>query len=110
MDSKDPYPAGAGLQAVLARRPRSGGERRQADRRRRIALRHIVTVLACLAAAPVVAMGQGGSAPPPASYVVGAQDVLTIMSYDQSDLSGRFTVESDGTFTYPLIGRFKAGG
>src|SRR5262245_17219922 len=43
-------------------------------------------------------------------YVVGPQDVLTITSYDQADMSGRFTVEADGTFTYPLIGRFKAGG
>src|SRR5438034_5981596 len=46
----------------------------------------------------------------PSSYVVGAQDVLTITSYDQADLSGKFTVETDGTFTYPLIGRFRAGG
>jgi len=43
-------------------------------------------------------------------YVVGPQDVLTITSYDQADLSGKFSVEADGTFTYPLIGRFKAGG
>ena len=43
-------------------------------------------------------------------YVVGAQDVLTITSYDQPDLSGKFSVEADGTFTFPLIGRFKAGG
>lgn len=50
------------------------------------------------------------NAPPPTDYVVGPQDVLTITSYDQADLSGKFTVETDGTFTYPLIGRFKAGG
>src|SRR3954452_22693099 len=43
-------------------------------------------------------------------YVVGAHDVLTITSYDQADLSGKFAVEADGTFTFPLIGRFKAGG
>ena len=43
-------------------------------------------------------------------YVIGPQDVLTITSYDQAELSGRFTVEADGTFTYPLIGRVKAGG
>jgi polysaccharide export outer membrane protein len=43
-------------------------------------------------------------------YRVGPQDVLTITSYDQADLSGKFTVETDGTFTYPLIGRVKAGG
>ena len=43
-------------------------------------------------------------------YVVGPQDVLTITSYDQADLSGKFTIEADGTFTYPFIGRVKAGG
>src|SRR5262245_32036599 len=43
-------------------------------------------------------------------YVVGAQDVLTITCYDQAELSGKFVVEADGTFTYPMIGRFKAGG
>jgi polysaccharide export outer membrane protein len=48
--------------------------------------------------------------PPVTDYVVGPQDVLTITSYDQADLSGKFTLEADGTFTYPLIGRVKAGG
>jgi polysaccharide export outer membrane protein len=43
-------------------------------------------------------------------YLVGAQDVLTITVWDQADLSGKFTVEADGTFTFPLIGRIKAGG
>ncbi len=43
-------------------------------------------------------------------YVVGPQDVLAINSYDQTDLSGRFAIDADGTFTYPLIGRVKAGG
>jgi polysaccharide biosynthesis/export protein len=43
-------------------------------------------------------------------YVVGPQDVLTITSYDQADLSGKFSIEADGTFTYPMIGRVKAGG
>lgn len=43
-------------------------------------------------------------------YTVGPQDVLTITSYDQADLSGRFAVDADGSFTYPLVGRVKAGG
>jgi polysaccharide export outer membrane protein len=47
---------------------------------------------------------------PGKDYIVGAQDVLAITSYDQADLSGKFTVEADGTFTYPFIGRFKAAG
>src|SRR5712672_3266517 len=48
--------------------------------------------------------------PAATDYVVGPQDVLTITCYDQADLSGKFSVETDGTFTYPLIGRLKAGG
>lgn len=49
-------------------------------------------------------------APGYTDYVVGPQDVLTINSFDQADLSGRFAVDADGTFTFPLIGRVKAGG
>jgi polysaccharide export outer membrane protein len=43
-------------------------------------------------------------------YLVGPQDVLTITVWDQNDLSGKFTVETDGSFTFPLIGRIQAGG
>ena len=45
-----------------------------------------------------------------ADYVIGSQDVLTIQVFDQPDLGGKFTVEADGTFSFPLIGRIKAGG
>jgi polysaccharide export outer membrane protein len=44
------------------------------------------------------------------NYVVGPQDVLAITLFDQQDLGGKYTVEADGTFTFPLIGRVKAGG
>jgi len=44
------------------------------------------------------------------NYIVGPQDVLMIALFDQQDLSGKYTVEADGTFTFPLIGRVKAGG
>lgn len=43
-------------------------------------------------------------------YVVGPQDVLAITVWDQADLAGKFAVEADGTFTFPLVGRLKAGG
>jgi polysaccharide export outer membrane protein len=43
-------------------------------------------------------------------YVIGSQDVLTITVYDQAELSGKFNVEADGSFAYPLIGRIVAGG
>ena len=43
-------------------------------------------------------------------YIIGPQDVLTIQVFDQADLGGRYTVETDGTFSFPLIGRVTAGG
>jgi polysaccharide biosynthesis/export protein len=45
-----------------------------------------------------------------ADYVIGPEDVLTITMYDQTDLSGRYNVELDGTFSFPLIGRITAAG
>jgi polysaccharide export outer membrane protein len=43
-------------------------------------------------------------------YIVGSQDVLTITVFGERDFSGKYTVEQDGTFTYPQLGRIKAGG
>ena len=45
-----------------------------------------------------------------ADYAVGPQDVLVITVFGEAELSGKFTVEQDGTFTFPQIGRVKAGG
>ena len=50
------------------------------------------------------------AAQPAANYIVGPQDVLIITSYDQPELTGKFTIESDGSFTYPYIGRISVGG
>ena len=44
-----------------------------------------------------------------ADYVIGPQDVLLIQVFDQPDLGGKYAVEADGTFNFPLIGRIKAG-
>src|SRR5881296_300465 len=77
--------------------------------KRAIAHRLVLAITLALAG---TSTNLGLTQPPAAAtdYVVGAQDVLTITSYDQADLSGRFAVEADGTFTYPMIGRVKAGG
>ena len=45
----------------------------------------------------------GASAAQQTDYVIGPQDVLTIAVWDQEDLNGKFAVETDGTFTFPLI-------
>src|SRR5262245_4727440 len=44
------------------------------------------------------------------AYVIGPADVLAIAVFDQPQLTGRYTVQSDGTFTFPLVGAIKAGG
>lgn len=44
------------------------------------------------------------------NYVIGPQDVLAITVFNETDLSGKFTVDADGTFSYPLVGRVKAAG
>jgi polysaccharide export outer membrane protein len=46
----------------------------------------------------------------PGEYVVGPNDVLAITVVDQPQLTGKYIVRADGTFTFPLVGRLKAGG
>ena len=58
----------------------------------------------------VVAFAAAPAAQPAADYVIGPPDVLTIQVFEQQDLAGKYTVESDGSLTFPLIGRIKAGG
>jgi polysaccharide export outer membrane protein len=54
--------------------------------------------------------GSAAAAQSAGDYQIGPQDVLTIQVFDQADLGGKYTVETDGTFSFPLIGRVKAGG
>jgi polysaccharide biosynthesis/export protein len=53
-------------------------------------------------------------APPPAkqdvNYVVGPSDVLRVTVFNEPQLSGAFRIENDGSFSYPFLGRVKAGG
>jgi polysaccharide export outer membrane protein len=43
-------------------------------------------------------------------YVLGPQDIFNITVWGPGGTSERFTVETDGTFTFPMLGRLKAGG
>lgn len=69
-----------------------------------------LVVPVCAQSALSTRPGQPPSVQSAANYVIGPQDVLTIQVFDQADLSGNYTVEADGTFTFPLIGRVDAGG
>src|SRR5919108_477534 len=72
------------------------------------------TRISLIAVAALFSISLAGQAQSPASqqndYIIGPKDVLMITLYDQDDLSGKFPVDADGTFTFPLIGRVKAGG
>lgn len=53
---------------------------------------------------------QGAGAQPPPEYVIGPQDSLIITVVGFPELSGKFGVNADGTFTFPLAGRVQAAG
>ena len=65
----------------------------------RLFLAVVVVLLACK---PVSTQSSG-------DYVIGPQDVLVITVFHEPDLDGNYAVELDGTFTFPFIGRVKAG-
>ncbi|MBA2303331.1 MAG: polysaccharide biosynthesis/export family protein [Acidobacteria bacterium] len=44
------------------------------------------------------------------NYLLGPQDVVNITVLGEEDLSRKYTIEQDGTFTFPLIGRVTARG
>jgi polysaccharide biosynthesis/export protein len=44
------------------------------------------------------------------NYIVGPQDVLKVTVFDEPQLSGSFRVDSDGSFTYPFLGRIQGVG
>jgi len=57
-----------------------------------------------------MAMAARPAAQSAGNYTIGPQDVLTIQVFDDPALGGKYTVETDGTFSFPLIGRVKASG
>ncbi|HEY9464767.1 MAG TPA: polysaccharide biosynthesis/export family protein [Vicinamibacterales bacterium] len=50
------------------------------------------------------------SAAVPSDYVIGAEDVLTVLFWREADISGDVVVRPDGMITLPLLGEMKAAG
>jgi polysaccharide export outer membrane protein len=79
----------------------------------------LYTILSLLAlvTAQTVAPGQAPAPLPsqvPAgfttTYKIGASDVLSIKVFNEDDMSNKYVVDTDGSITFPLIGRFHVGG
>ena len=59
---------------------------------------------------PPPAPAQLATVAPPADYVIGADDVLTVMFRREKDLSAEVVVRPDGKITLPLINDIQAAG
>ena len=68
--------------------------------------RHVIT----FALAILFCTGIAAAAAAQNSYVLGPQDVVNVTVLGETDLSRKYTIEQDGTFTFPLIGRVTARG
>ena len=75
------------------------------------------TLLSLILVAAVQAVAPAQTQPPPpaqqpvlSTYLIGASDVLSIKVFNEDQLTNKYTVDTDGSITFPLIGRFAVGG
>jgi len=59
---------------------------------------------------PLSGMGEEPRQTPIMGQTLGPGDVLRVSVYDNPDLSQEVTIDADGAFSYPLIGRVQAAG
>ena len=71
---------------------------------------YTITRLRLAGVAAGLLLAVSAAAAQPTDYIIGPQDGLAITVWNQADLGGTYTVEADGTFTFPLLGRVTAGG
>ncbi len=58
----------------------------------------------------VLAANAGAQETATPDYTLGPQDVFSVTIFGPGGTSDRFTVEADGTFIFPLLGKIKASG
>src|SRR5262245_5279670 len=64
-----------------------------------------LTALALMSMVLVVAVASAGQS----DRTVSPRDQLTITVFNEPALTGKYIVDVDGTFEFPLVGRLKAG-
>jgi polysaccharide biosynthesis/export protein len=81
----------------------------------------VAILVLAVVAWPSAARAQAADRPPavraahadsnaPDAYAIGPRDVLGVTVWSQMDLSGKYPVDADGTFTFPLLGAVKVEG
>ncbi|MBY0493693.1 MAG: polysaccharide export protein [Cyanobacteria bacterium] len=73
----------------------------------------LVVLITAQTAAPAQApapVAQPPAASFNATYRIGVSDVLAIRVFNEDQLTDKYTVDTDGSITFPLIGRFQVGG
>lgn len=73
-------------------------------------IQHLLSVVFIVLTVVASAQAQGSPAARPTDYVVGPQDVLRIVVFEEPTLSGSFRIDADGSFQYPFLGRVAAAG
>ena len=73
-------------------------------------MRTLGAVVCLWGAAAAGAAGSQAGAPPDPGDGLGTGDVVRIAVYDQEQLGGLYTVEADGSFTFPPLGRIAVDG
>lgn len=62
----------------------------------------------CLLCAAVLGVSMPCAAQEAPQYLVGPSDILLVSVFGEPQLSGKYIVEGDGMFSFPLIGRVRA--
>jgi polysaccharide biosynthesis/export protein len=70
----------------------------------------LLLLLVLLLVSAIAGTAASAQSQSPLGYVIGPKDVVSVACIEDTTLNGKFTVESDGTFTLPYIGAVKAAG
>jgi polysaccharide biosynthesis/export protein len=74
---------------------------------------HLLAIALAAVVAQAAVAPQAPAGPPAAAdttYKIGPQDVVRVTVYDEAALSGTFRIDSDGSISYPILGRVEVGG
>ncbi|MGB5346612.1 MAG: polysaccharide biosynthesis/export family protein [Woeseia sp.] len=70
----------------------------------------LLALVACSATPPAGGISSGSTTAPTVDYAIAPGDVVEITVFGQNDLSGQFTVDSEGSISMPLINQIAAAG